>query len=96
MWECFQNKVYLLFLLSHTSHVLQPLDLSIFEPLKTYYRQEINYAGLIADSAPVLKAQFINYYIKAYIKVFKSLNIKSGFSTIGIYPFRPSRVYKSP
>ena len=95
MWECFQNKVCLLFLPSHTSHVLQPLDLSVFGPLKTYYRQEINCAGLIADSAPVLKAQFISCYVKAYAKAFRSSNIKSGFSATGIYPFRPSRVYKS-
>ena len=96
IWEYFQNKVCLLFLPSHTSHVLQPLNLFIFGPLKIYYRQKINYTGLIADSAPVLKAQFINYYIQAYTKTFKSLNIKNGFNTTGIYPFRPSQVYKSP
>jgi len=34
MWHCFQNNIYLLFLPPHASHVLQPLDISVFSPLK--------------------------------------------------------------
>ena len=30
MYTCFKNNVYLLFLPAHTSHILQPLDLSFF------------------------------------------------------------------
>ena len=84
-----------LFLPSHSSHVLQPLDLSIFGPLKTYYRQEVAAFGLTADSEPVLKAIFITCYARAYVKGFSSKNIKSGFNAAGIYPFRPSRAYNS-
>ena len=39
MWECFQNNIHLLFLPPHTSHVLQPLDLAVFGPLKQAYRK---------------------------------------------------------
>ena len=90
MYECFQNKVACLFLLSHSSHVLQPLDLSIFSPLKTYYRQEVTAFGLTVDSAPVLKAMFVTCYDRAYVKAFTPKNIKSGLNAAGIYPFRPS------
>ena len=34
MYECFKNGIYLLFLPSHASHVLQPLDVSCFSPVK--------------------------------------------------------------
>jgi len=34
MWECYLNNIYLLFLPPHTSHVMQPLDLTVFFPLK--------------------------------------------------------------
>ena len=37
MWECKQNDVELLFLPAHSSHVLQPLDLGTFSPLKSRY-----------------------------------------------------------
>ncbi len=42
MWNCFNNNVYLVFLPAHTSHVLQPLDLSVFSPLKQAYRKYLN------------------------------------------------------
>src|SRR5262245_9462876 len=41
LWMCKQNKVALVFLLAYSSHVLQPLDLSCFSPIKTRYRQSI-------------------------------------------------------
>ncbi|KZL82715.1 transposase, partial [Colletotrichum incanum] len=34
MWLCYINNIHLLFLPPHTSHVLQPLDQSVFGPLK--------------------------------------------------------------
>ena len=39
IWDCFQNQIYIIYLPAHTSHVLQPLDLSVFSPLKTAYRK---------------------------------------------------------
>ena len=38
LWACKQNKVELIFLPAHTSHVLQSLDFSCFSPIKTRYR----------------------------------------------------------
>ena len=38
MVECFSNKIWLVFLPAHTSHVLQPLDVGVFSALKRYYR----------------------------------------------------------
>ena len=45
MWACYQNNIQLLFLPPHTSHVLQPLDLTVFSVLKRAYRQELNSTG---------------------------------------------------
>jgi len=41
MLKAFENNVHLLYLPPYTSYVLQPLDLSIFSPLKRYYRSKI-------------------------------------------------------
>src|SRR6266566_7635148 len=37
IYSCFNSNIYLLFLPSYTSHILQPLDLSMFSPIKTHY-----------------------------------------------------------
>ena len=42
IWNCFNNNIHLIFLPPHTSHVLQPLDLSVFSPLKHSYRKYLN------------------------------------------------------
>ena len=41
MYMCFENKIHLIFLPPHASHVLQPLDQSVFGPLKAAYKKEL-------------------------------------------------------
>ena len=47
MFECFNNDIYLLFLIPHSSHVLQPLDVAVFGPVKNaYWRKVSKLSGL--------------------------------------------------
>jgi 4-hydroxybenzoate polyprenyltransferase len=62
MWTCYINNVYLLFLPPHTSHVLQPLDQSVFGPVKAAYRKELAYLSQWNDSTIVGKRNFIGCY----------------------------------
>ena len=39
---CLENKIVCLYMLPHSSHLLQPLDVGCFGPLKKAYYQEIN------------------------------------------------------
>ena len=55
MYLCYQNNVHLLFLPPHTSHVLQPLDLSVFSSLKTHYQAVVSSLALLTDSSPIWK-----------------------------------------
>jgi 4-hydroxybenzoate polyprenyltransferase len=41
MWNCYKNNIHLFFLPPHISHVLQPLDLLVFSPLKRSYRKHL-------------------------------------------------------
>ncbi|OHX00917.1 transposase [Colletotrichum incanum] len=50
MWQCYTHNAYLLFLPPHTSHVLQPLDQSIFSPVKLAYRKELHNLSQWNDS----------------------------------------------
>ncbi|KAI1006794.1 hypothetical protein K3495_g1425 [Podosphaera aphanis] len=79
MSKCFQNNVNLLFLPSPTSHVLQPLDQSVFGPLKTAYWKQL---GLIVewDAGTVIdKRNSITCYSKARQVALTSKIIISGW-----------------
>lgn len=42
MTECDANEIYVLFLPAYYSHVLQPLDLTVFDSSKTKYVEGVN------------------------------------------------------
>jgi hypothetical protein len=86
MYLCFQHNIHLLYLPPHTSHVLQPLDLSIFSALKHYYRKQIGYLNLLTDSSPVGKQNFLLSYQKARKEALSMSNIKSGWKASGLWP----------
>lgn len=71
----------------HTSHRLQPLDLSVYGPLKTYFNQAVeawllNNKGKTFDIYSIAEA-----FGTAYPRAFTSNNVLSGFRKSGIFPF---------
>lgn len=95
MWECFQNHVVVFYLLPHSSHVLQPLDLACFSPLKTRYRQQLTNLTRFDDTSAVKKAQFLQLYQKASSEGLTSYQIKAGWKASGIYPWNPRKAIQS-
>ena len=59
MKKCFYNNVWLYYLIPHSSHVLQPLDLTCFAPIKSRYRRQIADLASLDDAAPIKKIRFI-------------------------------------
>ncbi|KID59616.1 transposase, partial [Metarhizium hybridum] len=86
MYLCYQHKIHLLYLPPHTSHVLQPLDLSVFSPLKHFYRKEVGSLSLLTDSSPIGKQNFLLCYQKAREQALSSSNIKGGWKASGLWP----------
>ena len=86
MFLCFQHQIYLLFLPPHTSHVLQPLDLSVFSPLKPAYRKWASQLFHQSSTAPFGKLGFLICLQKACIESFTAHNIKSGWRVTGLWP----------
>ena len=91
MWICKQNNVQLVFLPPHTPHVLQPLDLGVFSPLKTRYRRNIADLSTLDDSAPVKKQRFVSCYNLARKEALTPKVTKSGWKAAGIVPWNPSK-----
>jgi len=84
MTICYLNNVYLLFLPAHTSHILQPLDLSCFSSLKTVYRRLVNDYITLSDTTRLRKAKFLEFYAKARETGLRESNICSGWKAIGL------------
>ena len=79
MYLAFVNKVQMEYLLGHSSHKTQPLDVGLFSPTKEYYSQYIRGFSSFSASAPIQKQRFLTAYAKATEKAFTPLNIRRGF-----------------
>jgi hypothetical protein len=86
-----KNDILIFALPAHTSHFLQPLDLTCFSPLKEFHRQAVN-AAFDRGVDFYSKAEFLADITAVRALAFKSQTIKNGFRDAGIHPFNPSRV----
>ena len=83
------------YLLPHSSHVLQPLDLTCFSLLKSRYRDQITNLARFDDSSVVKKAQFLEYYNKAAQDGLNAKQITAGWKAAGIHPWNPRKTIRS-
>ena len=82
-----QNVLILLTIPPHTFHRLQPLDRSVFGPLKSNYNQAMN-EWMQSNSGKIVTIYNIPALInKAYLAAFTPSNIQAGFKSTGIHPF---------
>jgi hypothetical protein len=88
---CFEKNIILCRLPSHTSHVLQPCDVSVFGPLKNAYRDQLDRLDM-GGVGKIGKEHFTYMYSPARAQVLTARNIRSGWSGAGLYPFNPSKV----
>jgi hypothetical protein len=86
-----QNSIIVLCMLPHSSHILQPLDVSCFAVLKRRYGRAIE-AQIRVGINHVDKDDFLTLYQEIRPAVFGSVTIQSGFRATGIVPFDPDQV----
>jgi hypothetical protein len=79
----------------HSSHLLQPLDVSCFAVLKRSYRRQIE--GFIQMGLNhINKPDFLTAYVSARKESMTLDTIRSGFVATGLVPFDPKRVLVTP
>ena len=76
---------------AHTSHILQPLDVSCFGPLKKAYGSQIE-NKLRLGINHINKEEFIPAFLAAHQQAMTTGNITSGFKATGLVPFNPGEV----
>jgi hypothetical protein len=88
---CTENLIIPLYILPHSSHLLQPLDVSCFSPLKQAYRKEIEKKMGLGINY-INKDRFLTIYSSIRTKALNEKNIQSGFRATGLAPYNPEQV----
>jgi hypothetical protein len=82
-----ENNITLLTLPPHTSHRLQPLDVTFFGPLKKAYSKEVGKWMMNNPGKRVTDYDICEIFTPAYNRVASIEKAVSGFKATGIYPF---------
>jgi hypothetical protein len=78
---------------AHSTHKLQPLNISLFSPLATAYQKQLS--NLMHSSlgfVSMLKRLFYPMFREAWHEAFNKINILKAFAKTGIWPQDPSKV----
>ncbi|CAI6270440.1 unnamed protein product [Periconia digitata] len=79
---------------AHTSHLLQPLDVGCFSPLKRAYGQAIQQLAR-QHVYHIDKVDFLTTYKQVRDQAITEKNIQAGFLATGLVPYSPERVLSS-
>jgi hypothetical protein len=86
------NGIEMLCLPPHTTHVLQPLDRTVFKPIKTCYHQAEKNFLHNNPNAVITKFQFGKHFSEAWNKGATVGNAAKGFECTGMFPLKPSAI----
>lgn len=86
---CKRNHIHMLSLPPHTSHKMQPLDVSFFGPLKTAYKKECDLFLKSHFAEKITPYDVASLVRKAFNNVASISKGESGFRATGIFPINP-------
>ena len=87
-----EKDVILFCLPPHTSHESQPLDISVFKPLKQNWQDACHNFMQSNPGKVITKYQFSPLLSEAWMATMTPANICSGFRKCGVYPFNPNAI----
>jgi DDE superfamily endonuclease len=88
-----EHNIHLLMLPAHTSHLLQPLDVGVFGPLKGAMSKCLD--RLIRSGITRLqKVEWVEMYMEARPLAFTKSNIEGTWRGAGLFPYSPQKVLR--
>ena len=91
LYECLTNAIVPIFLIPHTSHLMQPCDLGPFAQLKRLYGQKLA-DHIKIGRAEITRADFNVLYNEARQQGMTKQYIQAGWSRSGLEPFSLDKV----
>ena len=88
---CKKNCIVMVTIPPHTSHKLQPLDVTFYSSLKSAFNRECDLYMKSRVYEKITPYELAELFNKAYIKVATMDKGQSGFKACGICPFNPDK-----
>jgi hypothetical protein len=88
---CTEHKIIPVCMPSHSSHLLQPLDVGCFAVLKRHYGQLVEQRIRLGFNH-IDKIDFLTAFPSARAMAYKAQTIRNSFVATGLVPFNPDRV----
>lgn len=89
---CKENQIEVCCIPSHATHILQPLDVAVFFPLKQKWKTLVRNLRIENEGNDIQKHQVPSLLSRIINEVDFTATIKSGFKTCGLYPFDENAV----
>ena len=86
------NNIIIFCLPPHTTYECQPLDCSLFGPLKKHWQEACHNFYQSNPGKVISKINFNSVFRNAWLNAVTPANICSGFKKAGVYPFNPDAV----
>ena len=93
--HCIENNIYLFLLLPHSSHLLQPLDVGVFSPLKSAVSANLDQLIRVGITR-LEKVEWVESYIRARPNAFTEKNIRAGWRHSGLAPTNRHKHFQIP
>ena len=88
-----ENKIHLLCLPAHTTHVLQPLDVSVFSSFKCNIGKALNSLIRTSPGRVPTTEDVPEVIAQAWPQSLTPINLMSGFRKTGIHPLNPGCIH---
>lgn len=82
---CIMFDIIIVIFPPHSTHILQPLDVGVFQPKKEAYQKAIR-SSLLEGNLAFSRIAFITAFKEVFEEGFTKHNIPTGFTKSGMYP----------